>query len=686
MYGWLISIAKLTNLSVTADNIPDNFSKKLILLARSWLFCNFDPAMTKSDIPETYVHNCRPAAPRAIELLAPARDAATAYAAIDHGADAVYMGAPAFGARAQAGNSLAEIASVVSYAHRFGVKIYVTVNTIVYDNELDQVNKLIWDLWRAGVDALIVQDLAITRMNLPPIALHASTQCDTRDPEKARFLESCGFTRLVLARELTLEEILEIRQAVHTDLEVFVHGALCVSYSGDCQASRMITGRSANRGECCQVCRFKFDLEDNAGNKIVRDRHLLSLRDMNRITNLKGLLDAGVCSLKIEGRLKDAAYVKNVVGAYRRELDRIIASAPQRYRRASFGKSTLNFNPDPSLSFNRGFTDYFLTSTQPSKGSLATFRSPKWIGKKAGIVKHTAGNIIVANTEVQLHNGDGLGYYAPDGEFKGFRLNRVDGNRLYPATEVNLPAGTVLYRNADKERDDILAGKTAVRKIDIAMNLARRGNQITLEIRDETGLEVTVALETEWQTARTPQTPRRRKELEKLGDTIFSPVAIHDKCGDWFIPASTLSRLRRMGTDMLETARQASYITERPGKPDTEIHLPDQYIITRHDNIANNVAAEFYASISGQNPNDLPRAIEIDGVGAERVEMDSHGRTMTGIQVMETRYCLRREMGCCLKTRDGVRLPSQLFLTSAGNRFRLDFDCARCRMRVILES
>lgn len=612
--------------------------------------------------------------PAEIELLAPARDAATAIAAIDHGADAVYMGAASFGARAQAGNPVEEIAAVARHAHRFGARVYVTVNTIIYDHELEEARRLMWALWRADVDAVIVQDLALTRMEgLPPIALHASTQCDTRDPEKARFLAQCGFTRLVLARELTLDEIRRIRETVDTDLEVFVHGALCVSYSGDCQASLAITGRSANRGECCQVCRFKFDLEDNAGNTLVKGKHLLSLRDMNRLDNLETLLDAGATSLKIEGRLKDEAYVKNVVGAYRRKLDSIIAAHPERYRRASYGKSELTFTPDSALSFNRGFTNYFLTSPSPAAGSLATFDSPKWTGTKVGKVTGRAqgGKAITATLHKPLNNGDGLGFYTRDGEFRGFRLNRVDGDRLYPAGEITVPPGAILYRNADKERADMLAGKTATRKLAVDIELKWTGNQVTLSLRDETGLEVTVAEEAERQEARSPQEERRRKELEKLGDTIFHAASVKDLCGQSFIPASTIGRLRRNGAQMLDIARQTTHRRELPGQPSADMMLPQGKQLSRHDNIANHIAADFYASLSSQAASSIPKAMETTGKPA--------GET----RVMETRYCLRREIGACLKNKEGNKLPSPLYLTSEGKRFRLDFDCRNCRMQVV---
>lgn len=623
-----------------------------------------------------------PQAPRGIELLAPARDAATAMAAIDHGADAVYMGAPAFGARASAGNSLEDLQAVARYAHRFGARLYVTVNTIIYDSELQQAEKLIWDLWRIGADALIVQDLAVTRMNLPPIALHASTQCDTRTPEKARFLESCGFTRLVLARELTINEIRAIHEAVSADLEVFVHGALCVSFSGDCQASFALTGRSANRGECAQICRYKFDLEDGAGRKLIEGKHLLSLRDMNRLDKLGELLDAGASSLKIEGRLKDVAYVKDVVAAYRKKLDAIIAANPERYRRSSFGRSEVSFDPAPEKSFNRGFTDYFLTNRQPANGTLASFSTPKSIGLPVGRVVKCKGKTLWVKLKTPLNNGDGLGYFDTAGEFRGFRVNRVENDRLMAASEVTVPSGTVLYRNFDKEREMLLAGKTAVRRIGVALQLSKLENGLRLVLRSEDGAEVTVADYLELDEAKSPQAERRRKELEKLGDTIYEAAEVSDTVGNLFVPASRLSALRRRGIEMLDVARAAAFRPEKPGKASASPLLPEGYRVTRHDNIANHISAGLYAQAvrngeklpcTAEAAENLPRAAEVDGLGKDT-------------RVMETRYCLRRELGCCLKTPQAGDLPRDLYLVSGSSRFRLAFDCANCRMQLHVQN
>ncbi|MDE5658759.1 MAG: U32 family peptidase, partial [Muribaculaceae bacterium] len=354
--------------------------------------------------------------PRTLELLAPARTTAIAREAILHGADAVYIGAPSHGARAKAGNSIDDIRSLVEFAAPFGVKIYVTVNTIIYDDELDAVEKMIRELYEAGVDALIVQDMAIAEMRLPPIQLHASTQCDTRDAAKARWLQDCGMSQIVIARETGLDTIREIYAAVDVPLEAFVHGALCVSYSGDCRASQVLTGRSANRGNCAQMCRLPYTLVDGNG-RIVGQKHYLSLRDMNRLASLAEMADAGISSFKIEGRLKDASYVKEVTLAYRQALDRIIDANPERYRRASRGTVNAEFIPDLTKSFNRGYTDYFLHGgkTGSANRGIASLDTPKAIGEYVGKVRHAASGGIDATLKTTLVNGDGLSYITQDG-------------------------------------------------------------------------------------------------------------------------------------------------------------------------------------------------------------------------------------------------------------------------------
>ncbi len=615
-------------------------------------------------------------AAKAIELLAPARDVETAIQAVLHGADAVYMGAPSHGARHQAANSLADIQRAAEFAHRFGARLYVTVNTLVYEREIPQVEALVWDLYRAGVDALIVQDLGLLAMNLPPIALHASTQCDTRTPAKARFLQDAGFSQIVLARELSLEEIKAVADATSVPLEVFVHGALCVSYSGDCQASYMLTGRSANRGECAQVCRFPFDLEDKTGRKLLRDKHLLSLRDMNRSAMLADLLAAGATSFKIEGRLKDTAYVKNVVAAYRRALDAIIDANPRLYRRASLGSVTLNFEPRLDKSFNRGFTDYFLKSPSGA-GKMATFGSPKWIGEEVGRVVSGAGKRLTARLKqgVTLNNGDGLGYFNAEGTFCGFRLNRFENGVLFPAAPVDIAPGSVLYRNSDTMRSKQMAGETADRRISIQATLRIAAGRLALDLKDESGLKVSAAVDCELQTARTPQADARLRVLTKLGDTHYSLIPEHvvDTVGDLFVPASVLASLRRHAVEALEIARAARHRCEPRRRPANPPRWPFEKSLSRHDNVANSLAAKFYEEAGAE-------VAEMAAEVSKPVPDTKNGE----VRVMETRYCLRRELGACLKTADASKLPAELFLTSADNKFRLNFDCARCRMRVLL--
>lgn len=611
-----------------------------------------------------------------LELLAPARDADTAIAAINHGADAVYMGASGFGARHQASNSVADVARVVEYAHTFGVKVYVTVNTLVYEEETEEVRRLVWELWRIGVDALIVQDMSLLRMHLPPIALHASTQCDIRTPEKAAMLQAAGFSQLVLPRELSLEEIRAMHEAVDVPLESFVHGALCVSYSGDCQASFVLTGRSANRGECAQICRYSFDLEDGAGNKLIRGKHLLSLRDMNRLEMLEDMIDAGVRSFKIEGRLKDPGYVKNVVAAYSRELDRICAASGGRLRRSSLGKAEGGFAPQLTKSFNRGFTSYFLKDTQPAQGSLASFDTPKWIGEPVGtVIAQKDNRTIIAKLTSELHNGDGLGYFDPEGRFTGFRLNRVEGNRLYAASDVAVRRGTQLYRNADTEWEQTVGRSEGVRKIDVEMTLRSLGDRIALEIYEPvTGLRVEQTADCPEQTARTPQEEPRRRVLAKLGDTPYRLAGVTDRLGDRFVPSSVLTQLRRDAVETFSQCRAATYRTDLRRKDDPEaLHRLTPAAMTRHDNVANSLAEEFYrqeCKVEGE----MPKAIEVDGIGSDGDR-----------RVMQTRYCLRRELGACLRTAEGGKYPKQLYLSTPSARLRLEFDCRRCIMNIYAE-
>lgn len=605
--------------------------------------------------------------PVAVELLAPARDADLAIEAIRHGADAIYIGASSHGARAAAGNTQADIARVVEYAHGFGVRVYVTLNTLVYDNELSEVERLIRELYIIGVDALIVQDLGILRMDIPPIALHASTQCDIRTPAKARFLQDLGFSQLVLPRELSLDEIAAVRAVTDVPLEAFVHGALCVSYSGDCQASFLATGRSANRGECSQICRLPYDLYDGSGQLLVRGKHLLSLRDMNRSAEVMSMLEAGITSFKIEGRLKDCSYVKNITAFYRRTIDSIIEASGGRYVRSSSGSVTHRFEPSPEKSFNRGFTDYFLHGPVRKMASTDT---PKWVGEEVGAVVSCSGNKIAVRLRPGMHinNGDGLGYFNAKGVFEGFRVNRADGSSIYTMRPVPVPHGAVLYRNHDHSYEDMMGGETASRTIGVRFTLRPLSWGVALDACDDRGNAVTVTAGCELSPARSPQNDTRLRTLGKLGGTIYALEALDDRAADSFIPASLLADMRRRAVGMLGSAQRITYRYDYRKAESAGAKVPAT-TLTYHDNVANRLAEGVYRDHGAS-------------VGARALEAS---RTVAGAEpvVMTTRYCLRRELGHCLKEKSGAGWKGPLTLAADGFDLRLDFDCANCRMHVI---
>lgn len=615
--------------------------------------------------------NGKTSKPRPLELLAPARDAATARAAILHGADAVYIGGPGHGARAAASNSVADIAGIVEFAHSYNVRVYVTVNTLVYDNEIPAVEKMIADLYHVGVDALIVQDLGILRMDLPPISLHASTQCDARTPEKARWLQDLGFSQIVLPREFSVDEIRAVSDVVDVPLEVFVHGALCVSFSGDCQASLLATGRSANRGECSQMCRLSYDLVDGSGEKIIKGRHLLSLRDMNRLSALEELADAGASSFKIEGRLKDETYVKNVTAAYSAALDRLVALYPDRYRRASLGRSVTAFTPDLSRSFNRGFTDYFIHGVD-RKARITSFDSPKHTGQPVGKVRSVKGLRIDLDLRpgIALAPGDGLCFFRPDDTLAGFRVNKVEGSAILTSPGATLPRiGTELRRNNDISWEKMLRSK-AERRILVDASLRVTSSSrlaLTFTIPGGTTATTTAPLPAS-EPARSEQTTVRRDAIAKLGDTPYLLHTLHDSVPpDIFIPVAVLSSLRRDAVNALDSARRAAYSFDyrRPADPYAKAPFS---VTSYHDNVANRLAEEVYAA-SGVDVKE--KALEVSPTPS--------GET----RVMTTRYCLRRELGACLKEKSATRIKGPLYLLHGNSRWRLDFDCPRCRMEVI---
>lgn len=619
---------------------------------------------------------------RTLELLAPAKNLEIGMAAIDHGADAVYIGASRFGARASAGNSTDDIARLSDYAHQFGAKVHVTLNTIIYDDELDETVQLAEDVARAGADALLVQDMGLLsrlrQLNLG-LSLHASTQCDTRTAQKARWLQSQGFERVVLARELSVDEIAEIhRECPDLELEVFVHGALCVSYSGLCYASQHCFGRSANRGECAQFCRMKYNLVDSLGRTIVANRYLLSLKDMCQIGNLEAMIQAGATAFKIEGRLKDIDYVKNVVAAYSQRLDQIIEKSNGRYRRESRGRCSYTFTPNLVKTFNRGYTTYFAHGRQPDMASALT---PKSTGQPIGHVKDVGRGYLSISGTTHLANGDGLCFFNRDGELEGFRVNRVgpDG-KVYPhRMPASLRPGTKLMRNYSAEFSKTLSGITARRKmsVDMLFDVADSGFKLAIT----SWQTVSVTIDYQHIEAQKPQEENIRRQLSKLGNTPYSAgkITISPEAARWFVPASMLADARRRGIELLEQAERS--ITADPQEvsldnPAQKSEPPKwqkeygRYPYLR--NIANREALRFYEE-QGIIPTAM--AFELGGGQAKRP------------LIMQCRYCLRHELGYCV--RHGGKQPTwkePLHLVALdGRRFRLEFDCEACQMNIYAE-
>ena len=607
---------------------------------------------------------------RKIELLAPARNLECGIEAINHGADAVYIGAPKFGARSAAGNSLADIATLVEYAHLFNVRIYVTVNTILRDSELSETEEMIWQLYNAGVDALIVQDMGITQLNLPPIPLHASTQMDNRTVEKVRFLSNAGFRQVVLARELSLDEIRKIHEACpDVALEVFVHGALCVSYSGQCYVSEACFGRSANRGECAQFCRLPFSMVDEDGKVIVRNKHLLSLKDLNQSSILESLLDAGATSLKIEGRLKDVTYVKNVTAAYRQKLDEIFCRRKE-YVRSSSGDTVLDFTPQLEKSFNRGFTHYFLHGRTPD---IASFNTPKSLGEEMGTMKEQYKKYVTVSGVKPFHNGDGACFIDEQGCLQGFRINKVEGNKLFPAGAIpRIKPKTPIYRNYDQDFEKLLTRKSAERKIGVDWVLSETAFGFALTVSDEDKNSVTLSFPVEAkEKARTSQHDNLCSQLKKMGNTPFRTRSVVIKCSEeWFIPSSLISDWRRLATDRLVALRRINFRRELQVWKPTNHSYPTSSL-TYLGNVMNGKAEKFYQEH-----------------GVCNIAPAYEKQAPDNATLMFCRHCLRYSMGWCptyQRVRSPYREPYYL-VSNDGKRFRLEFDCKRCQMKVSAEN
>ena len=573
-----------------------------------------------------------------IELLSPAKDCMVGMAAINHGADAVYIGGPDFGAREKASNTMDDIERLCRHAALYDAKVYVTLNTLLYDNELERARKIAYDCWNAGVDALIVQDMALLDLDLPPIPLHASTQCDNLTVEKVQQLEQLGFDQVVLGRELSLKQIKEIREKTTVPLEFFVHGSLCVSHSGQCYLSQYIGNRSANRGACAQPCRLPWDLLDVKGKVLIKNRHLLCLKDLNNSAHLEELLDAGITSFKIEGRLKDADYVKNITAFYRQKLDEIFARRDE-YEPASRGYArpcVSTFEVNPEKSFNRGFTDFFINGKQKGIDSPYT---PKSMGEYIGEVTWCNSLRMEIDTDKTLHNGDGLCFLNENMELVGLRADVVNGDTVSCNRPHGAQRGTRIYRNYDIEWQRQVEASTGNRKIDIDLVLAETetGYELSAMVRGDARPCVT-GIQCEKIVANNPEkaTDNIRRKAMQWGDTVFNPVNLELRLTEpRLIPASLLGELKRdlvvkLEKELVEDHR--NHRRRRDARPSGDTHL------------------------AKTDPDAIP----------------SH--------LMTSHHCIRYANGMC--SRETGQKAEPLYLRNGENLFRLEFDCRNCLMYV----
>ncbi len=626
--------------------------------------------------------------PHQIELLSPARTADIGIEAVNHGADAVYIGGPSFGARSTADNSVQDIARLVQHAHRFHSRIFVTLNTILQDDELEPARKLAWQLYDAGVDALIIQDMGLLEIDLPPIQLHASTQTDIRTPEKAKFLQDAGLSQIVLARELSLPQIAAIRDAIDTErtiLEFFVHGALCVAYSGQCYISHAHTGRSANRGDCSQACRLPYEVKDSAGRIVAHDKHVLSMKDNNQADNLRALIDAGCRSFKIEGRYKDMAYVKNITAHYRLLLDEVLNERPE-LARASHGQATFSFTPDPNQNFNREFTDYFV---QGRKEDIGAFDTPKNPGQPIGWVQKVAADHLELSCDDPaqvLSNGDGLCYYDLHKDLVGLQINRVEAQatpglwKLWPKDPMagfkDLRKGVQINRNRDMRWVRTLEKKSAERRIGVWLRLGETANGLALTLTDEAGFTGSAQLAMAWQAPKDPATAdeKLQAQLAKLGDTLFAPLQARlDLARPWFVPPSQLNALRREAVAALEAARVQGLQRLPRAQP---VEPPTPYpedTLSYLANVFNDKARQFYAK----------HGVKVIAAAYEAQEETGE------VSLMITKHCVRYSLSLCPKQAKGVTgvqgtiRAEPLQLINGKEKLTLRFDCKPCEMHVV---
>ncbi|WFF79435.1 peptidase U32 family protein [Delftia tsuruhatensis] len=631
--------------------------------------------------------------PHQLELLSPARDADIGIEAVNHGADAVYIGGPAFGARATAGNDIRDLQRLINHAHRFGSRIFITLNTILRDDELEAARKMAWQIYEAGADALIIQDMGLLELDLPPIQLHASTQTDIRAPEKARFLQDAGLSQIVVARELDLQQIAAVRAATdpaRTTIEFFVHGALCVAYSGQCYITHAHTGRSANRGDCNQACRLPYEVLDASGRIIAHEKHVLSMKDNNQSDNLRALIDAGVRSFKIEGRYKDMGYVKNITAHYRKLLDEIIEErefSDTPLARSSSGSTTFSFTPDPDQNFNREFTDYFVNGR---KDDIGAFDTPKTPGRAIGWVTKVGENFVEIETssrDTELHNGDGLCYYDLQKELVGLQINRaesVDAKkslwRLFPKDPIagfkDLRKGLEVNRNRDMAWVRTLDKKSSDRRIGLWAELKETPDGFALTLTDEDGFTATAAIVQEHQAATDAARAEAtlREQLGRFGATIFS---VHDiglqLSQPWFVPASALNQLRRDAVAALEAARQAGFVRLPRALPvEPPVPFPED-TLTYLANVYNQKAHDFY----------IKHGVKVIDAAYESKEEEGE------VSLMITKHCVRFSMSLCPKQAKGVIgvkgtiKAEPLQLINGKEKLTLRFDCKPCEMHVV---
>ena len=632
--------------------------------------------------------------PHQIELLSPARDAGIGIEAVNHGADAVYIGGPAFGARAGAGNDIRELERLIAHAHRFHSRVFITLNTILRDDELEGARQMAWQVYNAGADALIIQDMGLLEIDLPPIQLHASTQTDIRTPEKARFLQDAGLSQIVLARELTVPQIAAVRAATDPQrcaIEFFIHGALCVAYSGQCFISHAQTGRSANRGDCSQACRLPYQVTDALGRIVAHDKHVLSMKDNNQSDNLRALIDAGVRSFKIEGRYKDMGYVKNITAHYRKLLDEILderEASGDPLARASSGRTTFTFAPDPLQNFNREFTDYFVNGR---KEDIGAFDTPKNPGQAIGWVTRLGPNFVeleVSDPATVLHNGDGLCYYDLHKELVGLQINRAEpvsprGGRqwrVFPKDPMegfkDLRKGTEVNRNRDMDWVRTLEKKSSDRRIGLWAQFAETDDGFALTLTDEDGFtgSAQAALSHEAAQDAAKAEASLREQIERFGTSIF---AVHDitlqLSRPWFVPASSLNALRRDALAALEAAR-AQGLVRLPRATPVEPPVPyPEDTLSYLANVFNHKARDFYAR---------------HGVKVIDAAYESHEEEGE-VSLMITKHCVRYSMSLCPKQAKGVTgvqgtiRAEPLQLINGKERLTLRFDCKPCEMHVV---